>query len=230
MGEKENTTPVESVAPREDADEATTLPRNAASQSGGVRRTPELGDDADEVGDTSRLTDAQKPEQGASQARTSRRIRFAAGVALSTLLLMFAAAAGFFAWYNAGLDTADRAGAEALAAAKDSTVALLSYQPDTVETDLGDARGRLTGDFQESYTQLIEDVVIPGAQQRHIAATAMIPAGATVSASRGHVVVLLFVNQTVVVGDGVPTDTMSSVRVTLDKIDGRWLIAAFEPV
>jgi Mce-associated membrane protein len=38
------------------------------------------------------------------------------------------------------------------------------------------------------------------------------------------------VNQTVVVGTGVPTDNLSSVRVTLDKVDGRWLISQFQPV
>jgi Mce-associated membrane protein len=43
-------------------------------------------------------------------------------------------------------------------------------------------------------------------------------------------VVLLFVNQTVVVGQGAPTDSASSVRVTLDKIGDRWLISKFDPV
>jgi Mce-associated membrane protein len=37
-------------------------------------------------------------------------------------------------------------------------------------------------------------------------------------------VVLVFVNQTVAVGNDPPTDTASNVRVTLDKIGGRWLI------
>jgi Mce-associated membrane protein len=34
----------------------------------------------------------------------------------------------------------------------------------------------------------------------------------------------------VVVGHDAPTDTASSVRVALDKIDGRWLISKFDPV
>jgi hypothetical protein len=32
------------------------------------------------------------------------------------------------------------------------------------------------------------------------------------------------------VGNDPPTDTAFSVRVTLDKIGGGWLISAFEPV
>jgi Mce-associated membrane protein len=57
-----------------------------------------------------------------------------------------------------------------------------------------------------------------------------VPAAASVSADPGHAVVLVFVNQTVTMGTGVPTDTASSVRITLDKVDGRWLISKFDPV
>jgi Mce-associated membrane protein len=50
------------------------------------------------------------------------------------------------------------------------------------------------------------------------------------SATDNHAVVLLFVNQTVIVGQSAPTNTASSVRLTLDKINGRWLISQFDPV
>jgi Mce-associated membrane protein len=40
----------------------------------------------------------------------------------------------------------------------------------------------------------------------------------------------VFVNQTVVVGQDAPTATASSVRLTMDKVDGKWLISKFEPV
>jgi Mce-associated membrane protein len=43
-------------------------------------------------------------------------------------------------------------------------------------------------------------------------------------------VVLVFVNQTVIVGQDAPTDTASAVRVTLDKVGDRWLISSFDPV
>jgi len=57
-----------------------------------------------------------------------------------------------------------------------------------------------------------------------------VPAAASVSAESNHAVVLVFVNQTVVVGGDPPTDTASSVRVTLDKVGDKWLISAFDPV
>lgn len=51
-----------------------------------------------------------------------------------------------------------------------------------------------------------------------------------VAASADHAVALLFVNQTVTVGGAAPTSTASRVRVTLDKVARRWLIAGFDPI
>jgi len=119
---------------------------------------------------------------------------------------------------------------DSVAAAKESTIALLSYKPETAEKDLAAARDRTTGTFTESYTQLTHDVVIPGAKQKHISAVAKVPAAASVSATPNHAVALVFLDQTVVMGADEPTETASSVRVTLDKIGGRWLISGFDPV
>ncbi len=116
------------------------------------------------------------------------------------------------------------------AAATDGTTALLSYRPDTVQHDLESARSRLTGTFLDAYTQLTHDVVIPGAQQKQISAVATVAAAASVSTSADRAVVLLFVNQTITVGKDAPTTAASSVRVTLDNINGRWLISQFEPI
>jgi Mce-associated membrane protein len=124
----------------------------------------------------------------------------------------------------------DVARVDAMQAAKDSTIAMLSYKPDSVEQQLNAARGLLTGDFRDSYTSLINDVVIPGAKQKQISAVATVPAIASVSADPHHAVVLVFVNQTVVVGQDAPTDTASSVRVTLEKSGESWLISKFDPV
>ena len=73
-------------------------------------------------------------------------------------------------------------------------------------------------------------MVIPGAKEKQISAVANVPEAASVSANPGRAVVLVFVNQTVIVGAGVPTDTASSVRITLDKVGDRWLISQFDPV
>jgi Mce-associated membrane protein len=162
-----------------------------------------------------------------------RRIKWSRVLAFGVLPLLavaIAAGAGFLKWQDAWIRGSKVAGIESVAAAKDSTVALLSYQPDTVDKDLRAARNRLTGGFKDSYTQLIQDVVIPGAKKQNISAVATVPAAASVSATPNHAVALLFVDQTVAVGNDAPTSTSSIVRVTMDKTGGRWLISAFDPI
>jgi Mce-associated membrane protein len=149
---------------------------------------------------------------------------------LPGLALLLAATAGILKWQDSSARASQIARIESVAAAKDSTIALLSYKSDSVDKDLDAAKSRLTGTFKESYLQLINDVVIPGAKRDHISTTATVPAAASVSATPSHAVTLLFVNQTAVVDKSPPTDTTSSVRVTLDKIAGRWLISGFDPV
>jgi len=149
---------------------------------------------------------------------------------LPGLALLLAGAAGFAKWQDSSARASQTARIESVAAAKDSTIALLSYKADTVEKDLDAAKSRLTGTFKDSYSQLINDVVIPGAKQQHVSTTATVPAAASVSATPDHAVTLLFVNQSATVDKSPPTDTTSSVRVTLDKVGGRWLISGFDPV
>jgi Mce-associated membrane protein len=156
--------------------------------------------------------------------------RIVAFALLPALAFLLAVGAGVLKFMDSGVRDSDVAREKSMQAAKDSTVALLSYKPDTVEQQLTAARDRLTGEFRDQYTDLTNNVVIPGAKEKQISAVASVPAAASVSANPGEAVVLLFVNQTVTVGNGVPTDTASSVRITLDKIGDRWLISKFEPV
>jgi Mce-associated membrane protein len=178
------------------------------------------------------LTDSDDTA-AAPEAAPKKRFSFARAVAFGVLpivALLLAAAAGYLRWVDSSHRDAIIAADESVQAAKDSTVALLSYKPETVEKDLGGARDRLTGSFLDAYTQLINNVVIPGAKEKKISALASVPAAASVSAKPDHAVVLLFVDQTVVVGTDAPTSTASSVRVTLDKVKDRWLISGFEPI
>ncbi len=191
--------------------------------------------DAGESAETTAAAESAESAETAESAESAprRRINWARVLAfgvLPALALVLAAGAGYLKWVDNSVRNADTARAESVQVAKDSTVAMLSYKPDTVEQQLNGARSLLTGEFEESYTGLINDIVIPGAKQKQISAVASVPAAASVSADLNEAVVLVFVNQTVVVGQDAPTDTASSVRVTLEKIDGRWLISKFDPV
>ncbi|BBX65348.1 hypothetical protein MSAS_45220 [Mycobacterium saskatchewanense] len=183
--------------------------------------------------DNDASTEDEGPElrQGATSAAS--RVRWRQAIAygvLPGLALLLAAGAGFLKWQDGLLHSSRAASAESVQAATDGTVALLSYRPDTVDKDLEAARGRLTGTFLNAYTSLTHDVVIPGSKQKQISAVATVPAAASIEATDTHAVVLLFVNQTIIIGQDAPTNTASTVRVTLDRVHGRWLIAGFDPV
>jgi Mce-associated membrane protein len=193
--------------------------------------TKELGAQLEDTAADNESADEPEPENVRPEKK--RRIPWARVLAfgvLPSLVLVLSVAAAWLKWHDASARVSQTASIESVAAAKDSAVAMLSYQPESVEKDLGAAQGRLTGSFKTSYAQLIHDVVIPGAKQRHISAVATIPAAAPVTANPKHAVVLLFVDQTVIIGTDAPTDTASTVRVSLDKVGNRWLISSFEPI
>ncbi len=171
--------------------------------------------------------DAEGPTQQRVHPAGAHTLIFAA---LPAAVLLLAVGAGFLKWQHAAISGALPASAEAAREATEGTVALLSYAPDTVSNDLVAVRDRLTGDFLAAFTSLADEVVIPSAKQQQIFSAASVPAAAAVSASPDHVVVLLFVNQTTTVADDPPTLTASSVTVTLEKVDGCWLISDFAPI
>jgi Mce-associated membrane protein len=219
-----------------DLDDVTVVEETTESVEGETKELSDAGDsgDVEDSEDTSSEgSDADRDPGDVEPGRAKRQVKWSRVLAfgvLPVLALLLAMAAGYLKWQDAWVRASAIARTDSLAAAKDGTVALLSYQPNTVEKDLGAARDRLTGPFKESYGQLTHDVVIPGAKQQHISAIATVPAAASVSATPSHAVVLVFVNQTAAIGADRPTDTASSVRVSLDKVDGRWLICAFDPV
>ena len=147
---------------------------------------------------------------------------------LPALALLLAIAAGLLKWKDSSIRDIDIARSESVSAARDSTDAVLTFRYDTVDHDVAATRGRLTGGFLDTYTQRTQQELIPNAKQQRVVAAARVPAAAPESVSPTRAVVLLFVNQTVRIGDATPTDIESNVRVTLDKIGGRWLISDFD--
>lgn len=149
---------------------------------------------------------------------------------LPALALALGISAGYLKWQEGSARQAETDGQQAATSAAESAIAMLSYRADSVEHDLTGAEERLTGDFRNSYAALIHDVVIPGSKEKHISSQAKVPAAATISVHGANAEVLIFVDQSVTIGDDPPTDTASCVKLTLQKVQGRWLIAQFDPV
>lgn len=179
-------------------------------------------------GDTASQADEPSASSRGTRGRNWRRA-IAYGL-IPALALLFAVVAAYLKWESGRYHAIDRAATESVAAAQDTAVAMLSYQPDTAERDLGAAADRMTGDFRASYLKLVNDVVIPGAKQQKISIAATVKAAASVTAEPDHATVLLFIDQNVVTGQDPPAVSASCIRVSLDKVGDRWLVAAFDPV
>ncbi|MDT5165646.1 MAG: Mce-associated rane protein [Mycobacterium sp.] len=195
----------------------------------------DLADEA-EAADEADLLDGDdtRDDDEASDAPDRQGARFSWGrvliAALPVLALLLALGVGYLKWLDGTARESRAAAEESMRAASDSTIAILSYKPETVDQDLKAAADRLAEPFRQQYTQLVTDVVAPGAKQQHISAVATVPAAASVWATGKQAVVLVFVDQTTTIGTDAPTQSTSSVRVSLNKVDGRWLITQFDPV
>lgn len=194
---------------------------------------PELSDSSAEADRVDDLDAGSPPESETAPDQSPRIGRWRSVLAYLVLPVMIVALsglAGWLKWVDGSAREAQVAADESVRAAREITVELLSYQPDTVGDTLMAAQSRLTGAFQESYGQLIQEVVIPGAQEQKISAIANVTAAASIAASADRATVLVFVNQTSIVGTDAPTDTASSVQVGLEKVDGQWLVSDFTPI
>jgi Mce-associated membrane protein len=195
--------------------------------------------DAAEAADEADLLDGEDEsadieEIGEDDAADRQGARFSWGrllvAALPALALILALGVGYLKWLDGSARESRAAAEQSIRAASDSTIAILSYKPETVDQELKAAADRLAEPFRQQYSQLVNDVVAPGAKQQHISAVATVPAAASVWATGKQAVVLVFVDQTTTIGTDAPTQSTSSVRVSLSKVDGRWLITQFDPV
>ena len=190
-------------------------------------------DSADVAGSESAdVVDAESETTTPPPARKGAWSRVGIGV----LAFLLVASCGLTAWlyfhtYRPDQQTSKAASDTALSAAKDGTVAVLSYSPDNLDKDLDSAKSHLTGDFLTYYSQFTDQVVRPAVKTKQVSTTANIVRAAVSEMHPDQAKVLVFVNQTTTSSDrNEPSQSASSVVVTLNKIDGKWLISAFDPV
>ncbi|WP_241249394.1 hypothetical protein [Rhodococcus sp. X156] len=125
----------------------------------------------------------------------------------------------------------EQARTEAVQAASDSAVALLSYDHTTVDDELRNAAERTTGSFRDDYTKVTTATVVPAAKQKAVTTRATVVGAAASTASPDKVDALVYLNQSTTTQDA-PDPSMSGSRLvlTMEKVDGRWLVAAMTPV
>ena len=121
--------------------------------------------------------------------------------------------------------------ASAKTAAEDGTVAVLSYSPQNLSADIATAKSYLTGDFLDYYTHFTDQIFAAAAQQQQVTTTANVQRAAVAELHPDSAVVLLFVNKESSSKDKpTPLTKPTTVRATMKKVNGSWLIAQFEPL
>ena len=166
--------------------------------------------------------------------KVARRRRVKVAPLLLVLLLLLSGALAtwlYIVQYRPDEQTDTAAAQTAINAARDGTVALLSYKPDTLNQDFAAAKSHLTGDFLNYYDQFTKEIVTPAAKEKALTTTAQVVGAAATELQPNSAVVLLFVNQATTSKERPdPTMASSSVLVSLTKVHGTWLITKFQPV
>ncbi|MEB3983158.1 Mce protein [Mycobacterium sp. 663a-19] len=157
-------------------------------------------------------------------ARRRKLVRWVGAAVLAAVL----AGAGFEGWLLFRHHQTEVAAAQALEAATRYTLALTSVDAGAVDKNFAAVLDGSTGEFKDMYTK-------SSAQLRQALITNKAAAHGTVvdaavkSATTARVEVVLFIDQSVSnAAAPVPQLDRSRVKMTMEKVDGRWLASKVE--
>jgi Mce-associated membrane protein len=184
-----------------------------------------------------RVVDALKAAPSAASARfyriyddvVDRPVR--AVRILGIVVLAVAVLTGLFWFQDRRYEQTAEARTAAMSTAASSVVKLLSYNFRTIDRQVSDTQGMITGKFKDDYAALVNNTVAPTAKDKQIAVQTAIADNGVVSSSAGQVVLLMFVNQqseSLLKPNAVLTG--SRIRVTMQNEQGKWLISELTPV
>jgi Mce-associated membrane protein len=175
---------------------------------------------------------SQSPSRIRRAGRALRRVLSHWRPILLTVLLLSAtgfAAGYFYVVYRPDVQTDGAARHQVIQAASDGAVALLSYSPDTLTRDLNNAKSRVTDGYLPYYQQFAEKVVGISAQRGLVTTTAVVIKAAVAQMHPDSAVVLAFLRlKTMSKDKPEPVVTSSSLKVTLKRVNGSWLIDNLE--
>jgi Mce-associated membrane protein len=217
------------------ADETSVEEAAEVEETAAAEETPE-GESAEDVDDVEGIDG-----NGAAPGRFKRfaaqlKKRSSGKIIPAVVVLLMVASVGllgglYYFYYVPDQATNKAAAKEAISAASDGAVAVLSYSPETLDRDFSSAKSHLTGDFLSYYDQFTAQIVAPAAKQKSLKTTAVVLRAVLKEFHPDSAVALLFVNQTTQSKDRPePTLSNSSVLVTMTRANGKWLISSFNPV
>jgi Mce-associated membrane protein len=202
-----------------------------------------VADDPDEaeneVGESvteARADDDSPGRPKREQRNWSRGLRKVKVLPVALVLLLLLTSAGVATWvyferYQPNRQTDPGVAEAAVSAESQGTVALLSYSPESLDKDFANAKSYLSGDFLSYYNQFTEQIVAPAAKQKSLKTTAHVIRAGVSELHPDSAVILVYVDQSTTSKDKPdPAMSASSVRVSMIRSNGTWLITKFDPV
>ncbi|MBJ7479655.1 hypothetical protein ACIQYW_15685 [Rhodococcus erythropolis] len=152
-------------------------------------------------------------------------------VVLVCAALILVGVGGTLLWSHHRSAAADTARVEVIGVAPMLVENLLSYNSDTVDDDLARAAEGASGTFQDSFAEFGSKTVAPQSKEQGISTKARVVDVGVRSVAADRAELLMFVDQiTTSIARPAPASTSSRVEVTLDRVDGTWLVSAMIPV
>ncbi|GAA3187726.1 hypothetical protein [Rhodococcus baikonurensis] len=152
-------------------------------------------------------------------------------VVLVCAALILVGVGGTLLWSHHRSAAADTARVEVIGVAPMLVENLLSYNSDTVDDDLARAAEGASGTFQDSFAEFGSKTVAPQSKEQGISTEARVVDVGVRSVAADRAELLMFVDQiTTSIARPAPASTSSRVEVTLDRVDGTWLVSAMIPV
>jgi Mce-associated membrane protein len=194
---------------------------------------------SDEVTGAAEVTGVDEVTAGADKVSLPRRIALRAGripvawrITIVVVLTLLVAASGVAAGIldtQTSNDTATQQERDAAAtAAKSEIPQILSYNYKTLSADLARASADTTGQFSGQFGVLASQLIGPNAAKQQTVTTATVPVAAAVDSSGDQVTVLVFVDQSTTSKQQPKAQkNASQLRVTMQKVKGRWLVEQF---
>ncbi|NMM82956.1 twin-arginine translocation pathway signal [Rhodococcus sp. SRB_17] len=124
----------------------------------------------------------------------------------------------------------DQARAEVTQVSSDQAVAMFQYDHNNVDQQLHAATDGLTGEFQNTFTKLIESAIIPGAQEKALTVQVVVQGASILDVGPDTATTMLFLNQITTSKDSPEAVASGSrVKMGLEKQDGHWLVNSVQP-
>lgn len=207
-----------------------TQPSTEAAEAAECAEAPDTNGDATEVVGSDEVADADTPEATEDEQpakREGRRVKVARRAAAAVLAVVLAGA-GYEGWLLFQHHQKDVAATQALTAAKKYILALTSVDTNAIDKNFAEVLDGSTGEFKDMYTkssaQLRQTLI-----DNKAAAHGNVVDAAVQSATEDKVDVVLFVDQSVSNGASpAPQLDRSRVKMTMEKVDGRWLASKVE--